>query len=57
MFLLQIKLTLNVFAADQTRGDSHLKISVIPMLGHLLYTCEYSLDARAWQGFVAILSV
>jgi hypothetical protein len=27
------------------------------MLGHLLYTREYSHGARAWQGFVAILSM
>jgi hypothetical protein len=38
-------------------GDSHLEISVIPMLRHLLYTREYSHGARAWQGFVAILSM
>jgi hypothetical protein len=24
-------------------GDSHLDISVIPLLGHRLYTCEYRL--------------
>ncbi len=29
-------------------GDSHLDISVIPLLGHRLYTCEYRLGARAW---------
>jgi hypothetical protein len=29
-------------------GDSHLDISVIPMLGHRLYTCEYRLGARVW---------
>ncbi len=34
-------------------GDSHLEISVIPMLGHPLYTP----GARACQGFVAILSM
>jgi hypothetical protein len=38
-------------------GDSHLDISVIPMLGHRLYTCEYRLGARAWQGFVDIISL
>ena len=29
-------------------GDSHRDISVIPLLGHRLYTCEYRLGARAW---------
>jgi hypothetical protein len=38
-------------------GDSHLEISVILMLGHPLYTREYRLGARAWQGFGAILSM
>jgi hypothetical protein len=38
-------------------GDSYHAISVIPMLGHRLYTFEYSLGARAWQGFVDILSL
>ncbi len=38
------------------RGEgSHLEISVIPVLGHPLYTCEYSHGGRGWQGFVAIL--
>jgi hypothetical protein len=44
-------------SATAPGGDSHLEISVIPMLGHLLYTREYSYGARAWQGFVAILSM
>jgi hypothetical protein len=38
-------------------GDSHLEISVIPVLRHSLYTCRYSHGARAWQGFVAIMSM
>jgi hypothetical protein len=38
-------------------GDSHHAIGVIPMLGHPLYTCEYRLGARPWQGFVDILSL
>jgi hypothetical protein len=38
-------------------GDSHLEISVIPVLRHSLYTCKYSHGARAWQGFVAIMSM
>ncbi len=38
-------------------GDSHLEISVIPMLAHILYPREYSHGARVWQGFVAILSM
>jgi hypothetical protein len=37
--------------------DSHHAISVIPVLGHPLYTCEYRIGARAWQGFVDILSL
>jgi hypothetical protein len=35
-------------------GDSHHAISVIPVLGHPLYTCEYRLGALAWQGFARI---
>ncbi len=38
-------------------GGSHLEISVIPMLGDSLYIREYRLGARAWQGFVANLSM
>ncbi len=38
-------------------GDSHLEISVIPVLRHSLYTWKYSHGARAWQGFVAIMSM
>jgi hypothetical protein len=45
------------YRAIHSGGDFHLEISVIPMLGHLLYTREYSHGARAWQVFVAILSM
>jgi hypothetical protein len=38
-------------------GNSHLEISVIPVLRHSLYTCKYSHGARAWQGFVVIMSM
>jgi hypothetical protein len=40
-------------------GDSHIEIGVIPMLGDSLYeyTCEYRHGARAWQEFVANLSM
>ena len=38
----------------ESGGDSHLEISVIPVLGHSLYTCKYSHGARAWQGLVAM---
>jgi hypothetical protein len=34
---------------SQPGGDFHFEISVIPMLGHPLYTCEYSHVARAWH--------
>jgi hypothetical protein len=37
--------------------DSHLEISVNPMLGDSLYTRDCRLGARAWQGFVANLSI
>jgi hypothetical protein len=42
--------------ASPPGGDSHLEISLIPMLGDSSYTREYRLGARAWQGFVANLS-
>jgi hypothetical protein len=42
---------------EPATGQHHLEISIIPMLGHPFYTCEYSHGARAWQGFVAILSM
>jgi hypothetical protein len=42
---------------QDTGEDSHHAISVITVLGHPLYTCEYRLGARAWQGFVDILSL
>ncbi len=43
---------------ESTSGeDSHHAISVMPVLGHRLYTCEYRLGALAWQGFVDILSL
>ncbi len=47
----------DVWAQCMGLGDSHLKISVNPMLGHPLDTCEYRLGACAWQGLVVILSM
>jgi hypothetical protein len=45
------------FCQSNPGGDSHLEISVIPMLGDSLYTREYRIGARAWQGFLANLSM
>ncbi len=49
--------TVQYEGGGQAGGDSHHANSVIPVLGHRLYTCEYRLGARAWQGFVEILSL
>ena len=58
---LCIKIRVHIVYRDirrgQSGGDSHHAISVIPVLGHRLYTCEYRFGARACQGFVDILSL
>ncbi len=52
VYRLEIQSVMLVFSTQG--GDSHLEISVIPMLRHLSYTREYSHGARAWQVFVAV---
>ncbi len=38
-------------------GPNGGSVTMDSVLGHRLYTCEYRLGARAWQGFVEILSL